>query len=92
MDAGHGEKIHVKGKQTLGENLADNGGLSEAYIAWKQQYDSDKQSKKYNNKLLPGLDHLTPNQLFFVNFGRVWCSRMTQETAKQRVNIRDVNK
>ncbi|CAO3591515.1 unnamed protein product [Absidia cylindrospora] len=85
MDAGHGEKIHVKGKQTLGENLADNGGLGEAYLAWKQRYDSDRQCKKYNNQRLPGLDDLTPNKLFFVNFGRVWCNKMTEERAKQRV-------
>ncbi|KAI8083066.1 uncharacterized protein BX664DRAFT_267384 [Halteromyces radiatus] len=85
VDAGNGEKIHVKGKQTLGENLADNGGLGEAYMAWKRRYDSDRECKKYNNQRLPGLDDLTPNKLFFVNFGRVWCNKMTQERAKQRV-------
>ncbi|KAI9301251.1 hypothetical protein BJ944DRAFT_187061 [Cunninghamella echinulata] len=85
IDTNYGEKLHINGKQTLGENIADNGGLSEAYIAWKRQYDSDKQSKKYNNPLLPGLQHLTPNQLFFINFGRIWCNNMTKEAETQWV-------
>ncbi|GAA5811019.1 hypothetical protein MFLAVUS_004448 [Mucor flavus] len=80
-----GEAIHVNGKFTLGENLADNGGLGEAYIAWKQRYDSDKESKVYNNVRLPGLDNLSPEQLFFVNFGRIWCNKATPAQAKKGV-------
>ncbi|CEP19874.1 hypothetical protein [Parasitella parasitica] len=81
----HGEVIHVNGKFTLGENLADNGGLGESYIAWKQRYDSDKKSKRYNNVRLPGLDGLSPEQLFFVNFGRIWCNKVTPAQAKKGV-------
>ncbi|KAL9550950.1 hypothetical protein MBANPS3_004497 [Mucor bainieri] len=80
-----GEAIHVNGKFTLGENLADNGGLGESYIAWKQRYDSDKESKRYNNVRLPGLDALSPEQLFFVNFGRIWCNKVTPAQAKKGV-------
>ncbi|KAG1513232.1 hypothetical protein G6F46_005430 [Rhizopus delemar] len=81
----NGKEIHVNGKLTLGENLADNGGLRESYLAWKQQYDSDKENKKYNNVLLPGLDGLSPEQLFFINFGRVWCNKATPAQAKKGV-------
>lgn len=81
-----GEAIHVNGKYTLGENLADNGGLGEAYVAWKQRYDSDRESKVYNNVRLPGLDSLTPEQLFFVNFGRIWCNKVTPAQAKKGVS------
>ncbi|KAI8638269.1 hypothetical protein BD408DRAFT_423262 [Parasitella parasitica] len=81
----HGEAIHVNGKFTLGENLADNGGLGESFIAWKQRYDSDKESKRYNNVRLPGLDGLSPEQLFFVNFGRIWCNKVTPAQAKKGV-------
>ncbi|CEG63215.1 hypothetical protein RMATCC62417_00395 [Rhizopus microsporus] len=80
-----GDALHVKGKLTLGENLADNGGLREAYLAWKQQYDSDKESKKYNNVRLPGLDDLSPEQLFFINYGRIWCNKATPAQAKKGV-------
>ncbi|KAI8379641.1 uncharacterized protein BYT42DRAFT_496200 [Radiomyces spectabilis] len=83
VEGNNGRVVHVNGKLTLGENLADNGGLGEAYLAWKQRYDSDRQSKKYNNARLPGLDNLTPEQLFFVNFGRIWCSKSTKEQAVQ---------
>lgn len=82
----NGKEIHVNGKLTLGENLADNGGLRESYLAWKQQYDSDKENKKYNNVLLPGLDGLSPEQLFFINFGRVWCNKATPAQAKKGVS------
>lgn len=82
-----GEAIHVNGKFTLGENLADNGGLGESYIAWKQRYDSDKESKRYNNVRLPGLDALSPEQLFFVNFGRIWCNKVTPAQAKKGVSV-----
>ncbi|KAI8968002.1 hypothetical protein BDF20DRAFT_828571 [Mycotypha africana] len=81
----NGEAIHVNGRLTLGENLADNGGLGEAFVAWKERYDSDKESKRYNNVRLPGLDQLSPEKLFFVNFGRVWCNKVTPAQAKKGV-------
>ncbi|KAI9014473.1 hypothetical protein CLU79DRAFT_766920 [Phycomyces nitens] len=85
VDGGDGEKIHLNGKLTLGENLADNGGLGQSYMAWKRRYESDKDSKVYNNVLLPGLNDLTRDQLFYVNFGRIWCSKMTPAFSKQLV-------
>lgn len=82
-----GKKLHINGRLTLGENLADNGGLGESFVAWKQRYDSDKESKKYNNVRLPGLDGLSPEQLFFVNFGRIWCNKATPAQAKKSVSL-----
>ncbi|KAG0173553.1 hypothetical protein DFQ28_007969 [Apophysomyces sp. BC1034] len=81
VEDGHGKSVHVNGKMTLGENLADNGGLGEAYLAWKQRY----HTKKYNNELLPGLDEFSPEQLFFINFGRIWCRKFTNEQQVQNV-------
>ncbi|KAI8875509.1 zincin, partial [Backusella circina FSU 941] len=77
-----GEEIHVNGRLTLGENLADNGGLGESYVAWKKKYDSNKENKDVR---LPGLDNLSPEQLFFVNFGRIWCNKATKAQAKKGV-------
>jgi len=62
----NGEK--VKGKQTLGENIADNGGLKSAYHAYLDWVKNNGEEKP-----LPGLD-LTHRQLFFVAFSQVWCS------------------
>ncbi|XP_076628031.1 M13 family metallopeptidase neprilysin 3 isoform X2 [Colletes latitarsis] len=64
---------HVNGRQTLGENIADNGGLKAAYHAYVTK------PKSYKDQLpLPGLN-LTHRQLFFLNFAQVWCSAATSE-------------
>ncbi|XP_054008318.1 endothelin-converting enzyme homolog isoform X6 [Hylaeus anthracinus] len=56
---------HVNGRQTLGENIADNGGLEAAYHAYLTT------PKSYKDQLpLPGLN-LTHRQLFFLNFAQV---------------------
>ncbi|KAL1927863.1 hypothetical protein VTP01DRAFT_3268 [Rhizomucor pusillus] len=72
--AADGEEIFVDGKRTLDGNIADNGGLSLAYAAWKAQ-----QPRKDRNKLLPGLDRWTPEQLFFLSYARMHCSKATAE-------------
>ncbi|KAG0165707.1 hypothetical protein DFQ28_006795 [Apophysomyces sp. BC1034] len=71
---------NVNGKMTLGENLADNGGLSVAYMAYKQAAKDKSEQKR-----LPGLQHLSSDALFFVNFGRMWCTRDRSRMAVQRV-------
>ncbi|XP_017767260.1 PREDICTED: endothelin-converting enzyme 1 isoform X2 [Eufriesea mexicana] len=64
---------HVNGRQTLGENIADNGGLKAAYHAYLSA------QKSYKDQLpLPGLN-LTHRQLFFLNFAQVWCSAIMSE-------------
>ncbi|EDW26543.1 GL13072 [Drosophila persimilis] len=66
---------NLNGKQTLGENIADNGGLKAAYHA----YQRTKSEKEADILKLPGLN-LTHSQLFFVSFAQVWCSSTTEET------------
>ncbi|XP_030246015.1 neprilysin-3 isoform X2 [Drosophila navojoa] len=66
---------NLNGKQTLGENIADNGGLKAAYHA----YMKTKLDKNADILKLPGLN-LTHPQLFFVSFAQVWCSSTTDET------------
>lgn len=51
----------------MGENIADNGGLKTAYMAYRHWVKS-KDSNEIKD--LPGLT-LTPEQLFFVGFGQV---------------------
>lgn len=58
--------FQVRGKQTLGENLADNGGLHHAYLAYKRYV------RKYGaEQHLPGFEDYTSNQMFFIAFGNV---------------------
>ncbi|XP_076293708.1 M13 family metallopeptidase neprilysin 3 isoform X1 [Lasioglossum baleicum] len=70
---------HVNGRQTLGENIADNGGLKAAYHAYVTM------PKTYEDQMpLPGLN-LTHRQLFFLNFAQVWCSAATSEAISLQI-------
>ena len=64
------DTVHVNGKLTLGENLADLGGLSIAYEAFTktQQF---KEGKK--------IDGFTPSQRFFINWAQVWRNNILPE-------------
>ncbi|KAG0169632.1 hypothetical protein DFQ28_003819 [Apophysomyces sp. BC1034] len=78
----HGHIYHVDGDQTLDNNLADHGALSQAHATWQVRFNE----KRYNNELLPGLAHLTRDQLFYINFGRMRCSKNTPENAVHEVH------
>jgi len=51
----------------LGENIADNGGLRAAFRAYK----AHKTPTEGDEARLPGLEHLSPDQLFFLGFANV---------------------
>ncbi|XP_014666380.1 PREDICTED: endothelin-converting enzyme 1-like [Priapulus caudatus] len=63
----------INGKQTLGENIADNGGLKSAYYAYQTWVKDNGEELP-----LPGVNY-TLNQLFFLGFSQVWCSASTDE-------------
>jgi len=69
------DDVHVNGKLTLGENVADLGGEILAYIAWK---DADK------SKNLQPIDGLTPEQRFFVGFAQWDCANERPEDLRVR--------
>jgi len=73
MEDKDGKKQNVNGRITLNENLADNGGLARAYESWKLSQLEDAETVKQENQQLPGLTQYTPDQLFFISFGHVWC-------------------
>eukprot|EP00056_Hartaetosiga_gracilis_P003946 m.69702 g.69702 ORF g.69702 m.69702 type:complete len:714 (-) comp11642_c0_seq1:102-2243(-) len=70
---------HVNGKLTLGENIADNGGVHTAFAAFKEW-----QKDNGVEQTLPGMSH-TPEQLFFIGFAQVWCSKFRPESTHQRI-------
>lgn len=59
---------NVSGSLTLGENIADNGGLQTAYYAYKSWL--HEQNVGREELPLPGLNH-THDQLFFLSFAQV---------------------
>ncbi|XP_047534024.1 phosphate-regulating neutral endopeptidase PHEX [Vanessa atalanta] len=68
---------HVDGKKTLGENIADNGGVREALAALREHLRKNGPEPK-----LPGFEHLNSEQLFFLSFGNLWCGVSTKEILK----------
>ncbi|KAM7213891.1 hypothetical protein V8F06_010710 [Rhypophila decipiens] len=74
---------NVNGLKTLGENIADAGGLSASFKAWKALSDGEK-----NNKNLPGLENFTHEQLFFLSWANNWCAVVDPVTS-ERYLLRD---
>ena len=70
------DTLHLNGRLTLGENLADIGGVNMAYTAFKKtpQGQSDKK-----------IDGFTPDQRFFLGWAQVWRENSLPETAAQMV-------
>ncbi len=61
----------LNGKLTLGENIGDNGGLNVAFRAM--------QNAIKKGGIAPKLDGFTPDQRFFLSYGRIWASNATPE-------------
>ncbi len=66
---------NLKGKLTLGENAADNGGIRIAYAALEQVL-------KENPNAAPVQGGYTASQQFFVSFGQLWCENQTEQAAR----------
>ena len=69
------DDVHLKGRLTLGENTADNGGLRVAHMALM---DTLAKSGKPAEKI----DGFTPQQRLFLGWGQVWCQNQTDEFAR----------
>ncbi|KAL8585613.1 hypothetical protein ACOMHN_067058 [Nucella lapillus] len=67
-------KQHVDGNLTIGENIADNGGMKEAYRAYRKMI--AKRGKEED--MLPVLNY-TPDQLFFISSAQVWCRNISPQ-------------
>jgi putative endopeptidase len=72
------DDIKINGKLTLGEDVADVGGLILAYMAWKDDTKGQK---------LQPIDELTPEQRFFVGYGQSWCSNERDENKRLRATV-----
>lgn len=70
------DSIKVNGRLTLGENIADLGGLSIAYEAF-QKTKQAREGKK--------IDGFTPDQRFFLSWAQVWRNNILPESAAQLI-------
>ncbi|HRK54638.1 MAG TPA: M13 family metallopeptidase [Cyclobacteriaceae bacterium] len=71
------DSVHVKGAMTIGENTADNGGISIAYDAFKLTKQGQDTTK---------IDGFTPDQRFFLSIARIWRVKTRDEFMRTYVN------
>ncbi|EFA04402.1 neprilysin-2 [Tribolium castaneum] len=74
-------KMKLNGVRTQGENIADNGGVKQAYLAYKKWQRSNPPEPK-----LPGLKY-EPRQLFWVSAAQIWCSKHRPEAIALQVTV-----
>ena len=70
--------LHVNGKLTLGENIADVAGLAAAFDAYKASL---------GGKEAPVIDGLTGDQRFFIAYAQSWATKMREATLRQRIAV-----
>lgn len=72
------DDVKLNGKLTLGENVADNGGVRIALLALEDQLEAVPAGP---------VDGFTPEQQFFLGFARIWCQNVTDEAARLRAQV-----
>ena len=71
------DSVHVQGKLTLGENIADLGGLNIAYAALQKSMAGKPRP--------PAIDGFTPEQRFFLAWAQMWRQNITPQAQRQRI-------
>jgi putative endopeptidase len=74
------DDVHVRGKLTLGENTADNGGLRIAHMALLDVLGATPQKP---------VDGFTPEQRLFVGWGQIWCDSERPEFARMMAGVNE---
>jgi putative endopeptidase len=74
------DDVHVRGKLTLGENTADNGGLRIAHMALLDVLTTTPEKPT---------DGFTPDQRFFVGWAQVWCESERPEFARMMAQVNE---
>ena len=71
---------HVNGELTLGENIADFGGLSLAYEALQRRLSKEPAKRK-------DIDGLTPEQRLFLSYGQIWRENVREQEVRRLLTI-----
>ncbi|XP_014473238.1 PREDICTED: endothelin-converting enzyme 1-like isoform X4 [Dinoponera quadriceps] len=72
--------MQIDGVNTQGENIADNGGIKQAFTAYERWLRANQEE----DETLPGIS-ATGKQLFFLNFAQVWCGSMRPEATRNKL-------
>ncbi|MCB0282197.1 MAG: hypothetical protein KDF60_06430 [Calditrichaeota bacterium] len=70
------DTMHVNGKLTLGENIADLGGLTISYYAYKNAL---------AGKEAPVIDGYSGDQRFFLGWAQIWARKYRDDALRQRL-------
>lgn len=71
----------LNGKNTVGENIADNGGIRLAF----KTYDTLLKTHRTRDVRLPGLEQFSGKQLFFIANAMMWCGKSRMEALRQHI-------
>jgi len=70
--------VHLNGKLTLGENLADLGGTLLAWLAWIEE------AKAAHVDMTAKMDGYTPDQRFWIAYAQQWCTQTRPEQLRSQ--------
>jgi len=70
--------IHADGKLSLGENIADQGGLRVAYTAMLNSWNGEKPA---------AIDGFTPEQRFYIAYATLWGQNITDQEIERLTKI-----
>jgi putative endopeptidase len=71
--------VHLKGDLTLGENIADIGGVKVAFRAYR--------ALRAGAKVVTVADGFDEDQQFFLAWGQTWCTKQREEFARMLVDV-----
>jgi endothelin-converting enzyme/putative endopeptidase len=72
------DDVKLNGKLTLGENVADNGGVRLAFMALMSSLKNSERER---------IDGFTPEQRFFLGYGQIWCMSLRPEYARMLATV-----
>jgi putative endopeptidase len=73
-------ELKVNGQLTLGENIADLGGVSIAFAALQRRLNKNPELRKK-------IDGLTPEQRFFISWSQIWRGNNREQETRRRISI-----
>jgi predicted metalloendopeptidase len=72
--------VHINGELTLGENIADLGGVSIAFEAFQRH-------KARNPSLSSEIEGMSPEQRFFISYAQIWRANVRDQEARRLITI-----
>ncbi|KDN36661.1 zincin [Tilletiaria anomala UBC 951] len=81
---GKGGQLHLNAKLSIGEDVADGGGIEQSFRAWWHSLQSGGDAAAARNALLPGVKY-TREQLFFIAYGLAWARNIRTEEGIRRL-------